>query len=269
MYVMAIANQKGGVGKTTTTVNVAAGMVKAGKRVLCLDLDPQGNMSSYLGYEPDGAATISELMVAEAAPTMLQGNAPELLAAIRHNAEGIDYIPSSILLASADVFMAGTMMREHVLARVLQQANLPDQYDVLLIDCLPSLGILLTNALAVADGLLIPVQAEKFALDGLAQLMMVCGSAKRALNPRLQILGILLTMAAQNRMSSAVHDLLAEEYSDLLLPVSISRTVSVSNSTNNQRSLVADAEHKSRGGRAGQEYLAVTSELLKRIEGVQ
>ena len=116
-----------------------------------------------------------------------------MLATIRHNDEGVDYIPSSILLASADVFMAGTMMREHVLARVLQQGDLAARYDILLIDCLPSLGILLTNALAVADGLLIPVQAEKFALDGLGQLMMVCGTAKRALNPRLQILGILLT----------------------------------------------------------------------------
>lgn len=141
--IISIANQKGGVGKTTTTVNMAAGLAHYGCSVLCIDFDPQANMSDYLGYEDDGLATISELMQAATQQQTL-----DVAPLIRHNDEGIDYIPSNIILSSADVFLATAMCREQVLRRVLQVPEL-QAYDYILIDCLPSLGILLIVADAI------------------------------------------------------------------------------------------------------------------------
>ena len=253
--IIAIANQKGGVGKTTTAVNIAAGLVKEGKRVVGIDLDPQANMSEYLGYEYDGLYNVSDLMVA-AANNNLDGE--YIKKSIVHSAEGVDYIPSNIKLASADLFLSNVMCREQVLKRILKREEF-DAYDFVIIDCLPSLGILLTNALAAADSLIIPVQTQKFALDGLVQLEQVYDMVKLNVNPELKIDGVLLTMLDNTNMSKAVESALESKYGDTLFVTRIHRSVEATNSTYEQKSLVA-----SKNSKLGAEYIKVTKELIER-----
>lgn len=255
MRIISIANQKGGVGKTTTAMSLAAGLVQKGKKVLCIDFDPQGNLSDYLGYEPSGGADISSLLLSSA-----QQRAIDIKAAILRSAEGIDYIPSGITLASADMFLAQTMCREKTLWQILQTPAL-EIYDFIIIDCLPSLGILLTNALAVSTEVIIPVQAQKFSLDGVAQLMQAIGLVQRSLNPALTVSGILLTMYDGTNMSKAVRAALAASYGKLVFTTDIRRSVEATESSYNRRSLLADTR-----SRLGQEYQQVVAELLEREE---
>lgn len=253
--IIAIGNQKGGVGKTTTAVNIAAALVRRGKRVLGIDLDPQANMSEYLGYEYNTLYSICDLMIAAANNDL----SDKIIAqSIVHNKEGIDYIPSNIKLASADLFLSNVMCREQVLKRILKR-EIFDDYDVVLIDCLPSLGILLTNALAAADGLIIPVQAQKFALDGLVQLEQVYQMVKLNVNPELNIEGVILTMYDKTNMSKAVETALADKYGDTLYVTRIHRRVEASNSTYEQKSLVSYENSV-----LGAEYISVTDEFIER-----
>ena len=251
--IISVANQKGGVGKTTTALNIAAGLVKVEKRVLLIDFDPQGNLSQYLGYEPDDRPTIGDLM-----SRAVTGTATPLTDAIRRSPEGIDYIPSNISLSSADFFLITAMSREQVLKKVLSDPAV-QAYDYVIIDCLPSLGILLVNALAASDSILIPVQAQKFALDGLDLLLGIYKMVKSNINPGLQIDGVLLTMADNTNMSKAVGAALADRFKEKVFGTRISRSVEATNSTYEQKSLVAK-----KSSRLGKEYLAVTSELIAR-----
>lgn len=253
--IIAIANQKGGVGKTTTALNVAAGLVKTGKRVLAIDLDPQGNLTDYLGHQADELPTISELMQLSASGRVSEVNALEC---IRRNAEGIDYIPSNILLASADLFLAQVMCREQVLRKLLKDEVFA-AYDYIIIDCLPSLGILLTNALVASTGVFIPVQTQKFAMDGLQQLEQSYALVKDNINPELTIEGILLTMTDNTNMSKAVEDALTERYGDKVLKTHIRRSVEATNSTYAQQSLIT-----TKNSRLGLEYQAVVDEMMEK-----
>lgn len=254
MKVISIANQKGGVAKTTTAMNLAAGLVRKGKTVLCIDFDPQSNLSDYLGYKAqDNLPTISELMVATATMQRI-----DVGLAIRHNDEGIDYIPASIMLSSADVFLSQVMCREQILKRILSVPEI-QSYDYVLVDCLPSLGILLTNALTASDAVLIPVQAQKFSLDGLSQLAQVIDMVKTQINPQLAICGVLLTMADNTNMSRAVEEALHGMFGDKVFSTKIRRSIEAANSTYEHRSLVSRPKSK-----LGSEYMAVVEELLER-----
>lgn len=254
--IIAITNQKGGVGKTTSTLNIAAGLAQQGKRVLCIDFDPQCNFSDYAGYdEQPGDITVTQLMQAAAA----QMDIP-IESAIRKNPEGFDFIPSNLSLSTADLFLASVMCREKVFSRVLAHP-IAAGYDYILVDCLPSLGVLLTNALAAADQVLIPVQAQKFSVDGLSTLLQIMTLVKGSLNPTLDILGFVLTMKDNTNMSAAVETNLQELYGDLCFSTHISRLVEASESTNERRSMV-----NSPGSRLGAEYISLVKELLAREE---
>jgi len=253
--IICIANQKGGVGKTTTAFNVGAGMSQQGKKVLLIDFDGQANLSSYLGYENDGKPTISELLATAAANNPIQ---PKL--AVRHNEqENVDYIPSNIALSSADIFLSNAICREQILKKILRHSDLAD-YDFIIIDCLPSLGVLLTNALAASDSLIIPVQTHKFAMDGLTKLLDVYRLIKDNVNQNIEINGILLTMTDDTNMSKAVEDNLRDTYGNIVYTSKIRRAVEVVNSTYSLQS-VASIKNSKRGA----EYLAVTNEIIERI----
>ena len=182
--VIALANQKGGTGKTTTTVNLGVGLVRQGKRVLLVDADPQGNTTSGVGVDRrDCGATIYEVLISGA-------KAKEAL--VRTEFKNLTLLPSNMDLAAAELEMAALENREAVLKNAL--APIRGDYDFLLIDCPPSLGLITTNALTAADTILIPIQCEYYALEGLSQLMNTVRRVKRQYNELLDIEGVLLTM---------------------------------------------------------------------------
>lgn len=181
--IIAISNQKGGVGKSTTAYNLGASLaLKHDKKVLLADIDPQANLSEYLGYEPDGKPTMTQLVMT--ACTGGQLTAEYLRSAVRHcEAANVDYIPADINLANSETLMSTALSRETILRRILSEDNIYG-YDYVLIDCLPSLSTLLINALTAADRVLIPVQTQKFSLDGLQALNALYQQIKRQLSIR-------------------------------------------------------------------------------------
>jgi chromosome partitioning protein len=183
--VIALANQKGGVGKTTTAINLGAALAERGKRVLLIDMDPQGALSVGLGLNPLALdQTLYNLLMdpkLDADPVITSTKVT-----------GLDLLPSNIDLAAAEVMLVGEVAREQALARVLRP--LRKRYDFLLIDCPPSLGLLTVNSLTAADGVLVPLECEYFALRGMALLMDTISKITDRLNPNLEIVGILATM---------------------------------------------------------------------------
>lgn len=252
--IISISNQKGGVGKTTTAMNLGSALQIAGQDVLLVDLDPQANLSSYLGYEDDGKATINDLMSG-----VVTGNSADIC--IRHSESNcLDYIPADINLANADFYLAGALSRETVLKRILHSEQL-QKYDYIIIDCLPSLGILLMNALAVSDKILIPVQAQKFALDGLKMLNSIIEQVKSTINPQLSLLGVVATMVDNTNMSRDMQQMLAQQFGNDMFQTVIRRLKEAPESVYKQESLCLS------NTRLGEEYRQLADEVIIRCGG--
>lgn len=254
--IIAVANQKGGVGKTTTVVNIAANLSRNGMKVLCIDLDGQGNLSDYLGFTGENEEiAITDLLTAE----MSRKLSDEVIeqAILTSNADNIDYIPSDITLSTADMFLATAIGREMILRRLLLH-KVFDRYDYILIDCLPSLGVLVVNALVAADGVLIPVQTQKFALNGIVQFEEIMTLAKE-LNPTLTLYGVIETMTDNTRMTKAVDEALTERYGNLVFNSCISKSIAASNSTAEQKAMTITSK-------LGAQYADLTNELIERCK---
>lgn len=254
--IMAICNQKGGVGKTVTTVNLGIGLARKGKRVLLCDVDAQGSLTASLGYQrPDQIETTLASVMAHiiSDEPLIPGEG------IIHHEEGIDLLPANIELSGLEVTLVNTMSRETILREYLNSVR--DEYDVILLDCCPSLGMLTINALAAADEVLIPTQAHYLSIKGMEQLIRTISNVKRKINPGLEIAGVLITMAdMRTNYSREIIDLLRNTYGsklrifDSIIPLSI-------------RAAETSAEGRSiylhdPAGKVSAAYAALTREVL-------
>ena len=250
-YILSLANQKGGVGKTTSAVNCAAAIAALGKRVLLVDLDPQGNATSGVGIQRKKIQHSSyDLMIgrARAADTILETGFKNL-----------SVLPSQISLAGAEFELIDIERRELLLKNAL--AEIEADYDYIFIDCPPSLGILSINALTASSGVIIPMQCEFYALEGLSQLMMTIKQVKRLYNPPLEITGILITMYnGRLNLSLQVLDELKKYYADKLFKTGIVRNVKLSEAPSFGEPVIYYDKH-SKGATA---YMDVAREILER-----
>lgn len=247
--IIAIANQKGGVGKTTTCVNLACALKMKGKRVLLVDCDPQGNSTSGMGVDKNSTPGAYELLIKKA----------DTLDCIRHTPYG-DVIPSNKELSGASVELVRQEKREFVLKNALQMVY--NDYDYIFIDCPPSLELLTLNALCAADSVLIPVQCEYYALEGLSDLMTTMRAVKRRLNPRIDIFGVVLTMYdGRTNFSAQVAEEVRRHFPGKVFATAIPRNVRLCEAPSHGLPVFA-YDRYSRGAQA---YLALAEEILKKL----
>ena len=258
--IIAVANQKGGTGKTTTCENLGIGLAREGKHVLLVDTDPQASLTIALGYpRPDDLlVTLTDLMT-----NVIQERPVKPEEAILSHTEDVDLIPASIMLSGLEVSLVNAMSRETVLKQVLESAK--SQYDYILLDCMPSIGMLTINALAAADQVLIPVQANYLSAKGLEQLLQTVSKVKRQINPRLKIEGILLTMVdSRTNCAKEISSLIRETYGGRLKVFStdIPRSIRAAEISAEGVSIF---KHNP-GGKVADAYRNLTKEVLKNAE---
>ena len=221
-HIIALANQKGGVGKTTTAINLAAGLAELGKRVLLVDTDPQGNSSTGLGIRPEARKKTSYDLIVDGA------NLQDVV--ISTGVSGVSIIPANADLSSADLEIVSNEKRSFLLHDALRRPEM-DAYgfDYILIDCPPALSLLTVNALVACDSVLVPLQCEFFALEGLSQLMLTIRDVRRSANPELRIEGVVLTMHdRRNRLTAQVEADARANMGDLVMKTIIPRNVRIS-----------------------------------------
>jgi chromosome partitioning protein len=254
--ILAIANQKGGVGKTTTTINLAACLAAAGRKTLVIDLDPQSNTTSGLGVDPHtlaNSATIYEVLVTNSAPAR---------SAIKDNiVAGVSLLPAKVDLYAADIELVYMDQREYRLKHAIEP--LRDQFDYILIDCPPSLGLLTVNALTLADGVILPLQCEYFALEGLQQLLNTIKLVRDRLNPNIVLFGVLLTMydSRTNLANEIVKDITSHFPNDRFKTI-VPRNVRLAEAPSYGKTII-DYDPRSPGGLA---YKDLAEEVIARAE---
>lgn len=210
--IIALANQKGGTGKTTTTVNLGVGLARQGKRVLLVDADPQGDLTTCLGWQNQDnlPATLATLM-----EQVIRDEPVDVKTALLHHREGVDLLPSNIELSAMEMALVTAMSREFTLKEVFSQVR--NQYDYILIDCMPSLGMVTINALAAADSVIIPVQSHYLPAKGMTQLLRTIGKVKRQINPNLRVDGVLLTLVdSRTNLARQTVETLRNNYGSVL-----------------------------------------------------
>ena len=245
MKTIALANQKGGVGKTTTAASLGIGLSRQGKKVLLIDADAQGNLTQMLGWsQPDELSpTLSTLM--------------EKVIAEKPIAPGVHLVPANIELSALEVTLVNTMSRETVLRQYL--STVADRYDYALIDCMPSLGMLTINALTAADSVIIPVQAQYLPAKGLEQLLRTITRVKRQLNPKLEVDGILLTMVdSRTTLAREINALIRKSYGGHVFTSEIPRSIKAAEISVENKSIY---DHD-RSGKAAVAYENLTREVL-------
>ena len=249
--IISLANQKGGVGKTTTSINLAAALAKSGKRVLLVDADPQANTSSGLGVEIRALDnTIYECLINDVDPHT---------AIVKTGTDGLSLLPSHIDRVGAEIEMLNLEHREQLMKKVLDPVR--DEYDYILIDCSPSLGLITVNALTASDSVIIPVQCEFFALEGIAKLLNTIKIIKSKLNPALKIEGFLLTMYDNRlRLSNQVYEEVKRHFGDLVFNTVISRNVRLSEAPSHGVSVLEYDPHS----KGAQNYTSLAREVILR-----
>ena len=246
---IAIVNQKGGVGKSTTAVNLSAGLAEKKNKVLLIDIDPQGNASSGLGIEKaEVEFTIYDLLIESEAPGK---------AISESETENLDIIPANIELAGAEIELVSLMSRESRLKNALNKLNI--NYDYIIIDCPPSLGLLTLNALTAADSVVVPIQCEYYALEGLGQLMNTIELVRKNLNSDLRIEGVLMTMYdARTNLSDQVIEEVEDYFTDLVFKTVIPRNVRLSEAPSFGKSILSYSSN-SKGAKA---YRQLAEEVI-------
>jgi chromosome partitioning protein len=249
--IIAITNQKGGVGKTTTTINLGTYLAKAKKRVLIVDLDPQGNTSSGLGIEKQ---SLSQSLY----NVIIDGLDPGKVI-IRTPFHGLEVLPAAPVLAAAELELVSAGAREFRLRKAI--GELP--YDFVLVDCPPSLGLLTINGLVAADSVMIPVQAEFYALEGLGALVTTVQRVKKALNPKLDLLGVLVTMHnGRTTLSSQVYDEVKRHFPDKIFDTIIPRNVRLAEAPSHGKPI----SHYDRWSKGAKSYKQLAAEVMKRTK---
>lgn len=251
-YIITFANQKGGVGKTTSAVNVAACIASRGKRVLIIDMDPQGNTTSGLGIgKRDLRHTMYEVLLGSA-------SAKEAIVATRH--ENLFVLPTNINLAASEFDLVDTQERQWHFKKAI--SPIAEDYDIIIVDCPPSLGILTINALAASNGVIIPMQCEFFALEGLSQLMLTIRKIKQLYNRQLEITGILLTMYNPRlNLTTQIVGELKKYYADKLFRTPIPRNVKLSEAPSFGEPII----YHDKNSKGAQCYFDVADEILSRV----
>ena len=256
--VVAVANQKGGVGKTTTTINVSASLARQGQRVLMVDLDPQANATSGLGVEKSQGGSVYESLVGDA---LLSDQI------IRTSYENLSVIPGEVNLCGAEIDLPRMEDSLHRLQRALHSVKMANVFDVIIIDCPPSLGSLTLNAFVAADSLLVPIQCEYYALEGISMVRQIIDQVRDAGdNPTLHIIGIAMTMYdGRTRLSQQVLDEVREHFSDIVFETTIPRATRLAEAPSHGKpALVYDPD-----GLATAAYEVLAGELLQRLNRIE